>query len=501
MPVAAAASQDVQPRLDPRLDPRQVQVGPFVPPVQEASQAPVSPPGVVPINHTSPAPPAPVQPPVTPAAPPPQPAGQSPGNGTGVRLELGLQPDPTGPGASLSAARETLHGATAYSATIQVGRQQGFEIEPAGRGQFGASGSFGQGANVNFELVLPPGNTSTRAELAAVNPFDVRTLPPGASVKMDLAQFAGTEYEAQLRHVALSEGVRFEAGITYQAQRSADGNSGDRAIGPYAMVEQSFGLGGTVGPVTAQLGNTTQVRDNLLAKEALDLSGPETVSLGVSRTTTLEYVSESGLDLGIDLGPVDASLRMGLRENASLTTLTQEPDGSVRAATSLYYDQAPPLTIERRFAPDGTEIASARTYQYSVQVDEHSAPLLHVALGGSLESSGNSPIRAGDTVVLSYDTQQMAALQQQHRAANETSFAPSVTAPGGWHDFRMVGLDPQTSFAVALVRNGFANQYSFAYDAFEVADFATGAIDNDFARNPADAWIVQSNGEAIAFRP
>jgi len=104
-------------------------------------------------------------------------------------------------------------------------------------------------------------------------------------------------------------------------------------------------------------------------------------------------------------------------------------------------------------------------------------------------------------VVLSYDTQSMATLQQQHRAAYETSLFPGATAPGAQHDFRMVGLDAQTSFAVGLVRNGFASQYSFAYDAFEVADFATGAIDDDFATNPADAWIVRPDGQSVPFQP
>lgn len=496
MSVTATSGQDVQNRYDGRLntglDLRQVQTAPFVPPVQEASQTPVAPPGVAPINQTA----------GVPARAGPEPAGQSPGNGTGARLELGLQPNLNGAGATFSLGRETLNGAVAWSGTIELGRQLGVEVAPATRGAAGGSASATNGIAVNFELVTPRGNTMTMGELRnTINPLDPRTLPPGASVKIDLAQFAGTEYEAQIRQAVLSEGVRFEAGVTYQASRSADGESGDRAIGPYAMMEQSAGFGGTLGPVTAQLGRTTQVRDNLLAKESLDLSGPETVSRGVSRTTTLEYVSESGLNLGIDAGLFDAQLRAGLRENASLTTLTQEPDGSVRAATSLYYDEAPPLTIERRFAPDGTEIASARTYQYSVTADEHSRSLLHVALGGSVETAGATPIRAGDTVVLSYDTQAMAALQQQHRVANQTSMVPSVTAPGGWHDFRMMGLDPQTSFAVAQVRNGFASQYSFAHDAFEVASFADGAIDGSYARNPADAWIVRPNGESIPFRP
>lgn len=170
-------------------------------------------------------------------------------------------------------------------------------------------------------------------------------------VKVDLGQFVGTQYETQVRHVLATQSVRLESGVTLQTQRSADGNQGQVSIGPYQAVEQAGGIGLDTGPVTAQLARVDQLRTNVLFQQKLDISGPEAKVLSSQNVTTNEYVSSTGLQVGV--GPISAEL--GMRENSGVQTITTNADGTKTVSDTFYYDNAVPVTVNRSFNADGTE--------------------------------------------------------------------------------------------------------------------------------------------------
>lgn len=426
--------------------------------------------------------------------PPPDPAGPSPGGGTGVEVELGLQPL-NGEGATIGGGVEQQGGYTTYTGSIRIGAQIGGEAEIPGGG---VVASAGQGTNMAFEIVVPEGVEVSAGDLARINPFDPRTIPPGVSIRIDAGQFVGTEYEARVRHFALSEGVTLEAGVTYQVSRSADGNSATVAFGPYAAIEQTFGLGPAFGPVSVQLGRTDSLEHNALVVEQLDLSRGDVRSTGTSLTATAEYVSQSSL--GVNIGPLQ--INIGLRENASTQLVTLNSDGTTTMSTTLYYDDAVPVTVNQTFNPDGSERVSERTYSYTVQVTEDNRQLLHCAMGGDWETAADTSLRPGETVVLTYTQAEMEALRGDFTAAAAANPNDSaLSAPLGG---TLPGLDATMGFAVSLVRNGapIPTDFVFAETLFNVSDWADGEYNNGaFEANPGTAWVTNPGEAPRRFEP
>lgn len=434
--------------------------------------------------------------PTQPAPPPPnpEPAGPSPGGGTGVKFELGIVPQPgmTGPAVTIGAGRETLHGNTTYTASVRLGA--GTTIGADGK-QASGQATTSAGGVANFEIIAPPGVTA--GQLAGVNPFDARTFPPGVQVKMDVGQFVGTQYEAQVRHVLATQSVRLESGVTMQVQRSADGKQAQVSVGPYQAIEQASGLGLDAGPVTAQLARVDQLRTNVLFQQKLDISGPETRVLDSQTVTTNEYVSSTGVQIGV--GPVSAEL--GLGENSGVQTITRSADGSMTVSDTFYYGNSVPMTVNRSFDANGREQVANRTYSYTVQVTEDNRQLLHAAFGGSANTAAADGLKPGTTLVLTYNQCQMGTMQAQFGRAADT-FGRD---PWGTQDFQVAGVDPALSFAVALSRNGASarNDYAFGKMLFEVSDAGDGDLSNrgEFTANPGTAYIVEPGSPAQVYRP
>ncbi|WP_423602543.1 hypothetical protein [Sphingomonas sp. MS122] len=429
-----------------------------------------------------------------PPPPNPEPAGPSPGGGTGVKFELGIVPQPgtTGPAVTIGAGRETQHGNVTYTASVRVG--QGTTVGAEGK-QASGEATVSAGSVANFEIIAPEGTSAE--QLAGINPFDPRSLPPGVQVKVDLGQFVGTQYEAQVRHVLATQSVRLESGVTMQVQRSADGNQAQVSVGPYQAVERASGMGLDAGPVTAQLARVDQLRTNSLFQQKLDISGPETRVLDTQNVTTHEYVSSTGIQIGV--GPISAEL--GMRENSGVQTITRNADGSMTVSDTFYYDNAVPVTINRSFNADGTERVTDRTYSYTVKVTEDNRQLLHAAFGGSARTAVEDGLKPGTTLVLTYNQCQMGAMQAQFDRAEET-FGRD---PWGTQGFRVAGTDPALSFAVALSRNGAStrNDYAFGEMLFEVADAADGNLEagGEFVANPGTAYIIETGRPPQVYRP
>jgi hypothetical protein len=446
----------------------------------------------VPQIHTIQRDTAPIEPP--PPPPNPEPAGPSPGGGTGVKVELGIVPEPgrTGPAVTVGAGRETLHGNTTYTASVRVG--QGTTVGAEGK-QASGEATVSAGTVANFEIVAPEGVTPE--QLASINPFDPRSFPPGVQVKMDLGQFVGTQYEAQIRHVMASQSVRLEAGVTMQVQRSADGNQAQVAIGPYQALEAANGVGFDFGPVSAQIARVDQLRTNSLFQQKLDISGPEDRVLDTQTVTTHEYVSSSGIQVGV--GPL--SVELGMRENSGVQTITRNADGSMTVSDTFYYDNAVPVTVNRVFDANGRERESERTYSYTVKVTEDNRQALHAVFGGSAATAREDGLKPGTTLVVTYNQDQMRALKGQFDTAAET-FGHD---PWGTQDFHVAGRDDLLSFAVALSRNGASarTDYEFGTMFLEVSDAADGDLGNrgEFERNPGSAYIIEAGRPPQDYRP
>ncbi|PSJ43303.1 hypothetical protein [Allosphingosinicella deserti] len=411
-----------------------------------------------------------------------------------MKFELGLVPEPglTGPAVTLGTGRETQHGNVTYTASIRVG--VGTTVGADGK-KASAEATASAGGVANFEIIAPEGVPSE--QLQKINPFDPRSIPPGVQVKVDLGQFVGTQLEAKVRHVLMTESVRLESGITLQTQRSGDGKQAQVSVGPYQAVERSSGVGIDTGPVSAQLARVDQLRTNVLLQQQLDLSGPETKVLDTQNVTTNEYVSSTGLQIGV--GPLTTEL--GMRENSSVQTVSRKPDGSMTVSDTIYYDNSVPVTINRVFGADGRERTTDRTYSYTVKVTEDNRQLLHAAFGGSASSAREDGLRPGTTLVLTYNQCQMGAMKGQFQAAAET-FGRD---PWGTQDFHMAGRDDVLSFAVALSRNGASvrNDYAFGEMLFEVADAADRDISRpgEFSRNPGSAYVVAPDRPPELYRP
>lgn len=447
----------------------------------------------VPQIHTIQRDTAPIEPPAPP--PNPEPAGPSPGGGTGVKVELGIVPDAgkSGPAVTVGAGVESQHGNTTYTASVRVGAASTAGGETA---KVGAEATASAGTVANFEIVAPEGVTPE--QLASINPFDPRTFPPGVQVKMDLGQFVGTQYEAQIRHVMASHSVRLEAGITMQLQRSDDGNQAQMAIGPYQALEVANGVGLDFGPVSAQIARVDQLRTNSLFQQTLDISGPEDKVLDTQTVTTHEYVSSSGIQVGV--GPL--SVELGMRENSGVQTITRNADGSMTVSDTFYYDNAVPVTVNRVFDANGRERTSERTYSYTVKVTEDNRQLLHAAFGGSAETARADGLEPGTTLVLTYNQDQMRALKGQFDTAAETF---GVGDDPWATDFQPTGSDELLGFAVALSRNGpgARTDNEFSEMLFEVSDAADGDLSNpgEFERNPGSAYVIEAGRPPEDYRP
>lgn len=431
-----------------------------------------------------------------PPPPNPEPAGPSPGGGTGVKFELGIVPEPgmTGPAVTIGTGRETQHGNVTYTASVRVGQGTTVGVEGKGK-QASGEATVSAGGVANFEIIAPQGTSAE--QLAKINPFDPRSLPPGVQVKVDLGQFVGTQYEAQVRHVLATQSVRLESGVTMQVQRSADGNQAQVSVGPYQAIEQAGGIGLDTGPVTAQLARVDQLRTNVLFQQKLDISGPETKVLSSQNVTTNEYVSSTGIQIGV--GPVSAEL--GMRENSGVQTITRNADGTMTVSDTFYYDNAVPVTVNRSFNADGTERVTDRTYSYTVKVTEDNRQMLHAAFGGSARTAAQDGLKPGTTLVLTYNQCQMGAMKAQFDRAEET-FGRDLW---GTQDFQVAGRDDTLSFAVALSRNGAStrNDYAFGKMLFEVSDAADGNLERggEFVANPGTAYIVETGRQPQVYRP
>lgn len=432
--------------------------------------------------------------------PPVEGAPPSPGGGSGVRIETSAELGPVA--GAVTAGQESLNGNTHYTASMSVGPQLSVGTPGGARAPVGGEVSTQAGGVVNFEVIAP--DDMPPAQLTTINPFDVRTLPAGVQVKVDLGGFTGTAAEGHAQAFAAQYGMRAEQGVTWTAERGANPDEAKIAIGDYRAGETSGSAGVTnpaleaAGGVGVQIGNIDQNRENRLIEQQLDLSAGQLRPTSTQIVNQQEYVSSGGIN--VSLGPVRVDIGVG--ETAALTEVTQQADGTRQAETTLYYGSAAPVTINRSFNPDGSEQTEQRTYQYTLQVEDNNRDMLHLTMGGSANDLAASPLRPGQTMVLTYDQQQMRQLQGDFAAANGVN--PLNQSIGATSGYRLPNMDADMSFAIGMVRNGpgVRNSAGLTDVLFSVAEQRDGrAADMVLSANPGSAWIIDGGAAPVLFQP
>lgn len=208
---------------------------------------------------------------------------------------------------------------------------------------------------------------------------------------------------------------------------------------------------------------------------------PENNGTGISSVKTIEkldFSSQSKLD--IKLGPVNLGLEGA--KNTGNTVITRFPDGTAQGTVTLQYSGNVPMTVTQKFDASGKEVVSERRYSYTVKVDENSAQLLNIAQTGDANKATSGPVKAGQTVTLTYTSSEMKTLLDLATKAGERN--PNLR--------ELVTMGGQAAsvedFAISLARNLNGNDYNTCYRLFNISDgFDVG--DKQYAKLPGQLTI------------
>lgn len=386
--------------------------------------------------------------------------------------------------------------------TVEVQFTSSVRAEASGRtsrGTVEGEAETGAGTRARYKVVLP-GENQTPEAAARVNPFDPTTIPVGATVTLDGQNFTQTELAGSFRHIGFETNVTEATGASYSVTR-VDADNIQVTMGPNEAVEAFNGFGLSSDIATAMLGRQDNLGFSSVNTATFDLSNPDGqaayahfVGTGevahqtpgvtdVAQIGRLDFSSQTRAQL--ELGPLSADLA-GAQNTGSRVDITY-PDGSFTSVIQLQYSGNAPLQITQRFDTDGTEIASERTYQFTIDTDRPSynwwqrniegrsesgeennlAQLLNITFTGDQDSSLVSP---GAKVTIELTEAQMQALQSQSRQV-----AGADQNLGGRNSLDLAAEEGSTlDFSVAIARNlGFSEPF--------------GLVDQ--------LWSISSNGE------
>jgi hypothetical protein len=377
------------------------------------------------------------------------------------------------------------NGNTEFTVEAQTKVATSGSIDAGGR-KGGAEVQAGAGAGFksSYQVMLPGENRPAEAA-ARVNPFDPTTIPVGGRVTMNSEAFSETSLAGSFRYIGTETKVQQGQGTTYVVER-VDQNTVRVMMGPTEAVQAFNGVGLRAGPdLSVMLGRQDSLAGSTLKTADFDLSTPEGQAAyshftatgqvahetkGVDNVATVERVDYSSqTQLRAKLGPLGVEL--GGAQNKGSVVKTSYPDGSFALTTELQYSGNVPLRVTQRFDAGGTEILSERTYQYEVKVTESNAELLNTVQAGRVTDSG--PARPGQTVVLTFNEEQMQSLIGQTETAAETLHGADdlrllVEGPGG----RAEPMD----FAISMARNLGGDSQGLSERLLKISDAGDGDI-------------------------
>jgi len=395
---------------------------------------------------------------------------------------------------SVTGGQKTKDGVTTYtaSADASVTVSGGISAPKAG-----VSGSVTKGIKTSFEVKMPEAAAKT-ANLAKVNPFDPTTMPTGTVVKLDGSTYTGTDFKVTFKELAVQTKTTDEKGTSLLVEKTGDSKVRVTA-GPTEALSAYNGVGVDLGVASAMLGRNDKLSSATLKTAEFDLSTPQGKAAyndflatgtfpsangkgvdGVATIEKLDYSSQSKLDAKI--GPIGISLDGAKNTGNSVVTTT--PDGSITRTVNLQYSGNVPMTISQKFDPSGKEIVGERRYSYTIKTDANSAQLLNVAQTGSVANATSGPVKAGQTVTLTYTESQMRDLMGKTQAAVKAM-------PIGGNDLKVLTqdydgkfVDSPWDFALGLGRNLGGSDYGSAQRLFNISSAADGDLRKGYVALP-----------------
>ena len=395
--------------------------------------------------------------------------------------------------ATVVSGLNTKNGVTTFTSSgdVSVSLQGG-----ASGGHVGLSAGHTSGIKSSFEVSMPEQAAKSTAP-RTVSPFSPDSMPTGTVVKMDGSSYSTNEFKATFKHLATQTKVTDESGVSLLVEKT-DTNKVRVTAGPKEAINAYNGVGIDFEVASIMLGRNDKLETAHLKTAEFDLSTPEGKAAyndflangnmpenngtGISSVKTIEkldFSSQSRLDL--KLGPVNLGLEGA--KNTGNTVITRFPDGTAQGTVTLQYSGNVPMTVTQKFDASGKEVVSERRYSYTVKVDENSAQLLNVAQTGDLNKATSGPVKAGQTVTLTYTSSEMKTLLDQTAKAGERD--PDLRALATTLGGQAASVE---DFAISLARNLNGDDYNTCYRLFNISDgFDVG--DKQYAKLPGQLTI------------
>lgn len=393
--------------------------------------------------------------------------------------------------ATVVTGKKTAHGVTTYSASSDASITLDAGIKAR---QAGLQVGYTKGIKVSYEVSMPEKAAKT-ANLATVNPFDPASMPKGTVIKLDGSHYTTGEFEATFRNIANKYSHTDAKGTSLLVEKTG-ANTVRVTAGPTRAIDAYNGIGVDFGVASAMLGRDDSLSGAALKTAQFDLSTangkaafndfatngrmPADNGDGISGVKTIEkldYASQTKLDA--KLGPL--SFGLDGPKNTGSSVLTIEPDGSMTRTVDLQYSGNAPLTINQKFDTQGKEIASARTYTYTIKVDANNAQLINAAQTGDLGRAQDGPVKAGQTIAITYSVADLRALSEDAQTAIDASHGMDFKLQALTQDYDGKALDTE-QLALALARNVNESSYGIAAN---LLDISRGADGHPFNRNLA----------------
>lgn len=403
---------------------------------------------------------------------------------------------------TLVAGKKTEDGVTTYtaSADVSVTLNAGVDARQAGL-EYGHV----TGIKSSYEVSMPE-QAANATDLASVNPFDPSTMPTGTIIKLDGADYTGSEFKATFRNVAVETRVTSEEGASLLVEKTG-ADTVRVTAGPTAALSAWNGVGLDFDQVTLMLGNDTSLDSATLRNAEFDLSTPEGLAAfndfvatgsmpadngtGVSGVKTIEKLDfSSQVKLEAKLGPL--SLGLDGAKNTGDSVVTTYPDGSIERTVNLQYSGNVPMTLTQKFDAEGREVIADREYAYTIQADANTSQMINAAQTGDVDRAQDGPVQPGDTVTITYTEAEMAELQAHAGKALEASGGMDTGLRVLTQDY-----DGQPAsafdFALGLARNLGGSDYGSAERLFRISSAADGNYaDGNFVQLPGTLSVKDS---------
>lgn len=359
-----------------------------------------------------------------------------------------------------------------------------------------------EGLKASYSVAMPEAAAKT-VDPKTVNPLDPASMPTGTVVTLDGSRYSSNEFKATFQHLAVETKVTDSTGVSVAVEKTGD-HTVRVTAGPTQAVEAYNGVGLDLGVASAKLGREDSLSGATLKTAEFDLSTeegkaayndflttgtiPSNNGPGVSGVATIEKLDfSSQTTAGVSLGPIDLSFKG--QKNTGSSVVTSLPDGTKSVSSDIDYGGNTPLHLDRKYGADGKEILSERRYSITMSVDENSAQLVNAALTGDVGQADTGPVKAGQTVTLTFTEDQMRSYMEQTQKTADAGFGHDQL-DSLVKDYDGNFVNSPEDFAISLARNLGGGDYQQAMRLWEVANGADGNLaDRNLSRIDATVTV------------